>query len=196
MSKVRELHAVGNETPRIAARELVTGKAQFARDLQIPGMIYGKILHSPYPHAKIISIDTSEAEALDGVAAVLTYLNAPNWMFRETAPYPETHAKLMDQILRHVGAPVALVAARTEDIAEEAVDLIKVEYEILEAVHDMDEAVKLGAVQLYPNMPGNVAYGAVPHLPQEIHIGNVDEGFAEADEIVEGDTELLSAQNP
>lgn len=74
------LKYVGKETPRLAARDIVTGKAKFAQDLSVENMLYGKILHSPYAHANITSIDTSKAAALNGVEGIVTYQNAPDWI--------------------------------------------------------------------------------------------------------------------
>ena len=76
----KEYRHIGKETPSLAAREFVTGKAKYIRDMKRPHMLYGKVLRSPYPHANIKSIDTSKAEKLPGVKAVLTYKNAPDWI--------------------------------------------------------------------------------------------------------------------
>ena len=98
------------------------------------------MLHSPYPHAEIVSIDTSEAEKLPGVIGVMTYKNAPAWKTGVPA-----HRPVMSQHLRFVGDPVAAVAAETPQIAEEALELIKVEYKQLTPVYDVEDAIKDGA---------------------------------------------------
>ena len=102
------------------------------------------MLHSPYPHAEIVSIDTSEAEKLPGVIGVMTYKNAPAWKTGVPA-----HRPVMSQHLRFVGDPVAAVAAETPQIAEEALELIKVEYKELTPVYDVEDAIKDGAPEVY-----------------------------------------------
>ena len=94
---------IGKATPRIAARDFVTGKAKYIQDMEFPRMLYGKVLRSPFPHANIKSIDTSKAEALLGVKAVLTYKNAPDW----TYGWPVKHIRVLDKRVRFVGDPVA-----------------------------------------------------------------------------------------
>ena len=113
---------IGKATPRKDARAIVTGRAQYIDDVKLPGMLYGKVLRSPYPHARIKNIDTSKAEACPGVKAVLTYKNVPGWM--GGVPY---HRPVLDSTVRFVGDAVALVAAETGESAEEAL------FEALEA---------------------------------------------------------------
>ena len=191
-----ELRHIGKDTPRMAARDFVTGRAKFAQDIRLPRMLYAKVLRSPYPYARIINIDTSKALALPGVAAVLTYKNSPPWKMGMPMP----HKPMLGQTLYYVGDAVALIAAETEDIAAEARDLIDVEYEVLKPVLSIEEALAPGAPQLYPEMPGNIAPAkpfADMHMAfNEIHVGNVEEGFAEADVVVENDSLLDNAQNP
>ena len=135
---------IGNYTPRKDARDIVTGKAIFLDDFSVPHMLYGKTKRSPYPHAKILSIDTSKAEALPGVRAVITHKNMPE---RWGLGLP-VHRLLMEDKVFYVGDLVALIAADTEEIATEAIDLIDVEYEQLEPVYSAEEALKEGAVEL------------------------------------------------
>ncbi|HAX96742.1 MAG TPA: hypothetical protein DCY35_09540 [Prolixibacteraceae bacterium] len=181
----KELKCVGKSVPLRKAEELATGKAQFVDDMAAELQV--KVLGSPYPHAMIKSIDTSEAEKLEGVEAVLTYKDVPK------RPMPRLAARalyILDPHLRHVGDEVAAVAATSKAIAEEALDLIKVEYEVLPAVFDPEEAAKPDASQLYPE--GNV-YGVHHEMivekgtyePTLISYGDVEKGFAEADVIVE-----------
>ena len=118
-----EYRHIGKKSERIAGRDFLTGKAVYARDMKKPRMLYGKVLRSPYAYAKIRSIDTAEAEKLPGVKAVLTYQNTPDWKLG--MPFP--HKRFLEDTVRFVGDAVAVVAAETEDIAEEATDLIKVE---------------------------------------------------------------------
>ena len=124
---------------------------------------------------------------MPGVHAVLTYKNAPKW-------------QVLDRTVRFVGDAVALVAAETEDIAEDALRLIKVKYEKLPAVFDMEEAMKPDAPQLYANYPGNLVPRGFPHFGphalQEVVRGNVDEGFAQADFVAEGTYGYEGMPNP
>jgi len=132
---------VGKRIPKMDAEEKATGKAVYIHDLKIPGMLHGKILYSSHPHAKIKRIDTSQAEKLPGVKAVLTGYNIPPVKFgvyKDNVPLKANKVcSLRDEI--------AAVAATDPEIAEEALDRIKVEYEILPAVFDPEEAMKDGA---------------------------------------------------
>ncbi|MCL2335968.1 MAG: xanthine dehydrogenase family protein molybdopterin-binding subunit [Firmicutes bacterium] len=190
-----EYRFIGRPTQRKDALDIVTGRTRFINDITIPNMLYGKVLRSPLPHALIKSIDTSAAESLPGVKAVLTHRNAPPWM----AGFP-LHVRLLDNKVRYVGDEVALVAAETEDIAAEALRLIKVEYEPLPAVYDVEEAVRPNAPQLYDQFPGNLLpqeqrmFG--PHTLQEVAFGDVEQGFAEADFIINGTCAYENIPNP
>jgi CO/xanthine dehydrogenase Mo-binding subunit len=123
---------IGKQTPRRDAREIVTGQAQYFDDIHLPGMLYGKVLRSPHAHANIKHIDTSRAEALPGVRAVLTHEHTEGWEWG----IPK-HIRILDSKARYVGDAVAMVAADTIDIAEDALELIEVEYELLPAVYDV-----------------------------------------------------------
>ena len=190
-----EYRYIGKATPRKDAQEIVTGKAQYIDDIRLPEMLYGRVLRSPYPHANIKSIDTSKAEKLPGVKAVLTYKNIPEW---EVGVPP--HMRVLDSKVCFVGDAVSLVAAETEEIAEEALELIDVEYEELPAVYDVEEAMKPDAPQLYTQFPSNVfprgcrVYG--PKALQEVVIGDVEEGFREADFVAEGTCAYENITNP
>ena len=131
-----EFRHIGKVRRRQDGRAIVTGKALYCDDLPIKNCKYAKVLHSPYPHAEIVSIDTSEAEKLPGVIGVMTYKNAPDWKTGVPA-----HRPVMSQHLRFVGDPVAAVAAETPQIAEEALELIKVEYKELTPVYDVEDAI-------------------------------------------------------
>ncbi|MBI4331784.1 MAG: xanthine dehydrogenase family protein molybdopterin-binding subunit [Chloroflexi bacterium] len=190
-----EYRHLGKPTPRKDARDIVTGKIQYIDDIRPPKMLYGKVLKSPHPHASIKNIDVSRAEAYPGVKAVLTYKNMPPW--RAGTP---PHRRLLDSKVRFVGDGVALVAAESPEIAEEALELIVVDYELLPAVYDPEEATRPGAPQLYADFPGNVfPRGAPefgPHALQEIVLGDVDKGFREADFISEGTYAYENIPNP
>jgi len=180
----------------MAGRDFVTGKAIFARDHKFPQMLYAKVLRSPHAYAKIASIDTSAAEALEGVRAVLTYKNCPDW--KMGMPFP--HMRMLSDTVRYIGDGVALVAADTEDIAEEAIDLIEVEYEVMKPVLTFEEAMAEGAPQLYPEIPNNIVptkmFEDIGFGFQQLHYGDVEAGFAEADLIIENTAHLKSGQNP
>ena len=139
-----EFRVIGKPQPKLDGFEKVTGRAKFASDFSLPGMLYLKILRSPYPHARIVSIDTSKALALPGVKAVLTH--------KDMAAYPRwnpSYPILTDEPHFH-GDDVALVAAVDEDTAVEALDLIKVDYQVLPFVLDAEEAMKPGAPKMIP----------------------------------------------
>ena len=186
---------IGKATPRKDAVEIVTGTAQFLDDIKLPGMLYGKVLRSPHAHALIKEIDKSPAEKMPGVRAVLTWKDVPDW--RGGTP---RSTRVLDRKVRYVGDAVALVAATSEKTASEAVGLIGVDYEVLPAVFDVDEALKPGAPQLYDQHPGNVAppgfafFG--PKNLKEVVMGDVGKGFEEADVITEGTFCYENIPNP
>src|SRR5205807_2473988 len=131
---------IGKPVAMIDAAEKTTGAGRYTDDLFVPGMLIGKILHSPYPHARIKHIDTSRAEALGGVVTVVTGQDAPNTYGILPIGHDE-HALALDKV-RYVGDNVACVAAETEPIAERALELIEVEYELLPAWFDPEESMK------------------------------------------------------
>ncbi|UCB49921.1 MAG: xanthine dehydrogenase family protein molybdopterin-binding subunit, partial [Deltaproteobacteria bacterium] len=186
---------IGKPTPRKDAVQIVTGRAKYIDDMEMPRMLHGKVLRSPYPHAHITSIDTSKAETIPGVKAVLTYKNAPNW----TTGTPR-HVRVLDRRLRFVGDAVALVAAVTRELATAALDRIHVEYEQLPAVYDVEEAIKPDAPQLYEAYPGNLLPFDVPLFgPKTLRgvvLGDVEEGFEEADFVGEGTYAYENIPNP
>lgn len=185
---------IGKPTPRQDALEIVTGKAQFIGDIKMPDLLHGKVLRSPYPHAKIKEIRTDEAEALPGVRAVLTHRTVPGW--KTGMP---RHVPVLDRKVRFVGDAVALVAAETEAIAEKALGLIHVAYERLPSVFDMEEAMQPDAPQLHDDFPGNrvpVVHAFGPGTLSEIVMGDVEKGFAEADCIAEGTHGYEHIPNP
>ena len=187
-----EFSVLGKRLPRKDALEKVTGEAKFVADMQLPRMLHAKFLRSPYVHAMITKIDTSRAEALPRVKCVLTHENTP-----KVHPLGKFEF-LLDYRVHHAGEEVAAVAAETEDIAEEALKLIDVEYEVEPAIIDAEEAMKPDAPLVHKEYGTNMYYGtehghsASPSprwrkdgwLPLEV--GDADKGFAEADYIVEG----------
>jgi 4-hydroxybenzoyl-CoA reductase subunit alpha len=168
---------IGKPTAMIDAAEKTTGGGKYTDDLSVPGMLIGKILHSPYPHARIKRIDISRAGKLDGVVAVVIGKDAPN-------PYGilpvghDEHALALDRV-RYVGDNVACVAAVSEAIAENALELVDVEYEVLPAYFDPEESMKAQTDLIHDNKPGN--------LEKDYHhaFGDPDGGFAEADHVTE-----------
>ncbi len=183
---------IGKNVPRKEAREIVTGKAVFTDDYMVPGMIYGKCKKSPYPHALIKSIRTEKAKALTGVRAVLTYEDLNEMEMNPMLGWPP-QKPLMDQHLRYVGDCVALIAADTQAIANEAVELIEVEYEVLPAVYDGLSAVKEGAPQLYERFKNNVVDGGYKPMQPDggfWHLvrGDAEKAFEEECDFVAEDT--------
>lgn len=157
---------IGKREPKLDAEAKATGKTVYLHDIKLPNMLYGKILWSKYPHARILSIDTSKAKALPGVKAVITAADLPphNCGFKKDNP------PLKRDKVRSLRDEVAAVAAIDEDIAEEALDLIKVEYEELPAVFDPEEALKKDAPLIHENAPGNL----VP-IKYHYEVGNIEE---------------------
>ena len=151
---VRPMDTVGHVTRRIDAYERVTGKATYTRDVRLPGMLYGRALRSPHPHARIRGIDVSKAAALPGVRAVITDENArvvwgagsvPQQYSDDMKAITKHRRYIFDNPVRFVGQPVAAVAAVNRYVAEEALELIEVDYEELPFVIDPEEALEPGA---------------------------------------------------
>jgi CO/xanthine dehydrogenase Mo-binding subunit len=171
---------VGRARLRLEGPEKVRGRAVYTADLRLPKMLFARVLRSPHPHARIVRIETSKAAALPGVHAVLSSANAP-----EIDWYEE--GKLFDRTVRFVGDEVAAVAAESEELAEDALRLIEVEYERLPFVASLEAAAAPGAPRVYPG--GNVSGepGNVSGEPKSLERGDIKAGFAEADVIVEGE---------
>lgn len=192
----QDYKVVGREIKRIIADDIVTGKAVFTDDLRVTGMVYGKVLRSPYPHARITRIEVDRAKACDGVHAVVTYKDIPDNIYITNQMTPAPHYRPLNETVRFVGDPAALVVADTEDIALDAMELIEVEYEELPPVFTIDEALAPDAPQLYHVFPGNIAPPIFPGLDDlDFKVGDPEAGFARADIIVEMDGEIKSGQN-
>ena len=168
---------IGRSTAMIDAAEKTTGAGKYTDDLSVPGMLVGKILHSPYPHARIMRIGTSRAEALEGVVAVVTGPDAPN-PFGILPVGHDEHALALDKV-RYVGDNVACVAAISESIAEKALELIDVDYELLPAYFDPEDSMKAETDLIHDNKPHN--------LEKDYHhvFGDPDKAFGEADCVLE-----------
>ncbi|HEX2942697.1 MAG TPA: molybdopterin cofactor-binding domain-containing protein, partial [Rhodopila sp.] len=175
----------------------MTGRALYGADLKLPGMLFGKVLRSPHAHARILSIDTSAAEALPGVKAVVTSRDFPEQKFDYIGPervavnfWHVTRNIMAREKVLYEGHAVAAVAATSASIAEEAARLIKVDYEVLPHVIDVDEAMADDAPLLFedmitrgiepaPTKPSNISKRL------EFAIGDVEAGFKQADVIIE-----------
>src|SRR5436305_13837869 len=164
---------IGKRVALVDSAGKTTGQGKYTDDLSLPGMLTGKILHSPYPHARIKRIDTSRAEKLDGVVAVVIGSDAPN-------PYGilpvghDEHALAIDKV-RYIGDNVACVAAEDEATAERALELIDVDYELLPAYFDPEESMKAERDLIHDNKSHN--------LEKDYHhiFGDPEKGFADAD---------------
>jgi CO/xanthine dehydrogenase Mo-binding subunit len=188
----KKFNVVGKRLEKIEARQKITGELKFSGDITFPGSLHAKILRSPCAHAHIKHIDTSKALKLKGVKAVIThedvpeiptmhqFLHLPSVMFYDSF--------LLEKKVRHYGDRVAAVAATSPEIAEEALELIKVEYEPLQAVFDPMEAIKPNAPVIHDaarrgETPIQIKNNIV--ATREIEIGDVEKGFLEADFVLE-----------
>ncbi|MBI4284481.1 MAG: molybdopterin-dependent oxidoreductase [Chloroflexi bacterium] len=186
-----EFAVIGKRLARPDGAVKATGAARYVVDIKLPGMLVGKVLRSPYPHARIRRIDISRARKLAGVEAVITIDDVPPKTFNSGLAHirlapPLAKKVLRDQYIltdkaRYVGDGIAAVAARNKLIAEEALRLIEVDFEELPAVFDPIEAMQLGAPQIHDSAPGNI----LQHMSYLFAAGDVAQGFHEADYIVE-----------
>src|SRR5712672_1409044 len=172
-----EFSIIGKRVALVDSAGKTTGQGKYADDLSVPGMLTGKILHSPYPHARIKKIDTSKAEVVDGVVCVVTGPDAPNKYGILPVGHDET--ALAVEKVRYVGDNVACVVATSEAIAERALELIEVEYEQLPAWFDPEDSMKAEKEWIHPQRPNNIE--------KDYHhvFGDPDKGFAEADVVAE-----------
>jgi CO/xanthine dehydrogenase Mo-binding subunit len=193
----QELKAIGTRPVRPDGVPKVTGLARYGADWALPGMLWGKVLRSPHAHARIRSIDTSAAAALPGVKAVITGQDFPEQKFEYIGPeriainfWHFTRMVMAREKALFDGHPIAAVAAVTKEIAEAALKLIKVDYEVLPHVIDVDEAMQADAPLLFEDMKTR---GVTPEPERasniakrtEFNLGDLDAGFKMADEIVE-----------
>ena len=180
-------NTIGKSLPRVDARGKVTGEALYSGDLSLPDMLHMKILFSDRPHARVVSIDTSQADVAPGVVAVYTAKDVPvneyglQWQDQPVLCGPGSSKSGAD-IVRFVGDQVAVVVAETEAKAAAALKLIRVEYEDRPVVTDPVEAMKPDAPRVHEHIgDSNIC------VHYKIRKGNVEEGFAQADVIVEGE---------
>ncbi len=176
---------IGKRLPLVDGPVKATGEAVFTADMLLPRMLFGKVLRSPYPHARIVNIDTHKAQKLTGVKAVITGKDTkgiPYGIFPKGVPglpsLQDQRPLAMDKVC-YIGDEVAAVAAIDEDVAEEAVDLIEVEYEELPAVFDPEDAMKPGAPQIHKHAEHNVGWKL------EMNLGNMEEALEKSDHIFE-----------
>jgi 4-hydroxybenzoyl-CoA reductase subunit alpha len=172
-----EFSIIGKPIAMVDAAGKTTGAGKYTDDLSLPGMLVGKILHSPYPHARIKAIDTSRAEKLDGVVAIAIGKDAPNTYGILPVGHDE-HALALDKV-RYVGDNIACVAAVDEATADKALELIDVDYELLPAYFDPEQSMKAERDLIHDNKPHN--------LEKDYHhdFGDPKKGFAESDYIAE-----------
>jgi CO/xanthine dehydrogenase Mo-binding subunit len=175
------LKTVGHPASRVDALQRVTGKATYTGDLHLTGMLYARVLRSPHPHARIRSIDASKALALPGVKAILTHENCDViWGSGDT----KNKRYLFNNPVRFAGDAVAAVAAVDRHVAEDAIRLIDVDYEVLPFVLDPEAALKPGAVEIQPG--GNLSpNNKGEQKPEAYGHGDVEKGFSEADQVFE-----------
>jgi 4-hydroxybenzoyl-CoA reductase subunit alpha len=164
---------LGKPIPRVDARAKVTGEAKYAADIEVADMLWGYVKRSPHPHARILNIDTSKAESLPGVKAVITGKDFNGFKWGWSGPTRDEEPLAVEKV-RYLYEGVAAVAAVDEDTAQEACDLIEVEYEPLPGVFDPFEAMQEGAPLVHEDRPGNVT------VEYHWNFGDVDKAFAES----------------
>ena len=166
-----EYSVIGKRVPRVDAREKVLGRAKYAADYSLPGMLWCKVARAPFPHARVLNIDTSRAERLPGVKAAITGKDFGGWTWGFMATTRDEPPVAVDKV-RYMHEAVAAVAAIDEDIAEEACELIKVDYEELPAVFEAEEAMKEGAPVIHDYRPNNAS------VEYHWNFGDVEKAFA------------------
>jgi CO/xanthine dehydrogenase Mo-binding subunit len=179
---------IGTSIRRVDGDEKVTGRARYAADISLPGTLWGKSLHSPYAHARIVRIDTTEAKKVPGVHAVITGTEVRGGLWGRMVK--DVPALAYDRV-RFFGERVAAVAADDEDIAQHALGLIEVEYEELPAVLEPHEALQDDAPILHPDFNTYFGFPQKMERPSNAYHktlfekGDLERGFAEADFIIE-----------
>jgi 4-hydroxybenzoyl-CoA reductase alpha subunit len=171
-------HVIGKNLPRVDAVDKVTGRAEYLPDLIRPHMLYGHILRSTIPHGRIVNIDTSRAEQLPGVKAVIIAQDIPDTLFGFQMGMANKSPLARNKV-RYVGDEIAAVAATSEEVAQEACALIECEIQPLPAIFDLEKALLPGAPVIHEGSPNNIS--------GEVHkvFGDVDRGFAESDHVFE-----------
>jgi carbon-monoxide dehydrogenase large subunit len=189
MAAAPTFSVVGQPVPRVEGPDKLTGAAQYTADFLLPGTLWGKNVRSPLAHARIVSIDTSRARAVPGVRAVLTAADIPNKRIGRSVRDSEI---LCSERVRYVGDVVAVIAADTQDAADEAALSVDVEYQELPAIFDAVAALRPGAPVIHPN--ARSYEGFPPDVPEElpnacsylrIDRGDLEAGFSQADVVLE-----------
>jgi CO/xanthine dehydrogenase Mo-binding subunit len=183
------LSVLGQRTARFDAAEKVTGQARYLNDLTLPGMLHGAFLTAAHPHARVLSIDTSEAEAMPGVHAVVTYQDVPDVRYGALVKDQRLFVREGEKVT-YLGDVVAAVAAGSVELARAATKRIKVAYDVLAPVFDAETALTAGAPLIHPEIDH---YAAIPGTIKRgnecgyttIVKGDVDQGFAQADFVIE-----------
>ena len=191
--KMPKMVSVGMTPTKVDGVKLVTGKPVFTDDVHPEGMLFAALLTSPHAHANIKEIDTSRAKALPGVLEVLTYKDVPRIKYAtggQSYPQPLPHDQVvLDNKVRHVGDRVAVVAAENREIAEKALKLIDVTYEVLPFVLDAEQAMKDGAPVIHDEKDTEGIFDANHNLVYHIEaeVGEPDQAFKESDSVIEGE---------
>jgi len=188
-----EKKVVGKSEIKVDAKKLALGRPVFTDDFRMEGMLYGALLTSPHAHARIRHIDVGQARAFPGVYAVLTHEDIPRIKYAsggQSYPQPLPYDQVsLDDTVRHVGDRVAIVAAETLSIANQALDLIDVDYEILPVIVNMEAAMQEGAPIIHAEADTEGIYdrerNIVVHI--EAEVGDVEQAFAKADHVFEGE---------
>jgi len=175
----REFSVVGKRPVRHDGYDKVTGKARYGADINFPGLLHGKMLRSPHAHARIISVDTSKAEAHPDVRAVVTYQDLPSEGDESIASTDGRNNILASDRVLYKGHPIAAVAALGLHEAEYALSLIEVEYEVRPAVTDIESATASGAPVLHEQFDDNV------DGHNQLELGDIERGLEAADVVVE-----------
>ncbi len=195
-----ERKTIGKSEVKVDAVKLAAGKPVYADDFEMRDMLHAAMLTSPYAHARIKHIDTSQAKAMPGVVAVLTYEDVPRVMYAsggQSYPNPPPYDQVsLDNKVRHVGDRVAVVAAETPEIAHEALKLIHVEYDVLPAVLDPEAAMQDGAPVIHDEPDAVDIHDAQHNIVHHIdaHAGDADAQWAKADHIFEGEYRVHQVQ--
>ncbi len=177
---MKEYSIVGKRIPRIDAREKVTGAGMYIDDIELPNMLYGKILRSPFPHAKIMNIDISRAKRLIGIKAIATSkdTNMKKYSFLNSPEFADKYPFAIDKV-RNIGDEILAIAGTDKDIIEEAIEIIKLDFEELPSVFDPEEAMSPEAPLIHEERKNNISM----HLTHKF--GDIEKGFGNSDLIVE-----------
>ncbi|GAC1421907.1 MAG: xanthine dehydrogenase family protein molybdopterin-binding subunit [Ktedonobacteraceae bacterium] len=183
------LNSIGKSVYAVHAIKTVTGRATFTDDISFRGMLYGKILTSPHAHAVIRSIDASEARAIPGVHAVLTYEDVQRVPYASGAETGPQDRYSLDYIVRYSGDRVAAVAAETPELAQQALERIRVEYDVLQPLLDTRQALEANGVQIHAESESRNIYAAERNVAvrTRTETGDVERGFAASDMVIDGE---------